>query len=183
MSKTELMGPKKRMKRPSVLPDHSTGLAQTSSSTWSQGSTRQRISYRRFSSRSCRAVMGKKGKNTLAMTMEKMLPKLEDAVMRMYLETLAKALRPSWMPSSSTFRSFFSRTTSAASFTASAAVSTDIPTSDSTMAGRSFMPSPRKPTVCPLERRVSTICTFCFGDSSANTVVRSSRTGSSLSVS
>ena len=140
------------------------------------------MSYSRFSRRSCKAVIGKKGKKTLAMTMEKMFPKLEDAVILMYFETLAKALRPSLIPSSSTFRSFFSRTTSAASLTVSAAVSTDIPTSDSTIAGRSFIPSPKKPTVCPLARRVCTTCTFCLGDNSENTVVCSNFTGISLSV-
>ena len=39
--------------------------------------------------------MGKKGRNTLAITMEKMFPKLEEAVILMYLETLEKAFRPS----------------------------------------------------------------------------------------
>ena len=183
MSKKELMGPKKRIKRPSVRPDHSRGLAQTSASTESHGRTRHKMSYRRFSSKICRDVMGKNGKNTLAITMEKMFPKLEDAVILMYFDTLAKAFRPSLMPSSSTFRSFFNSTTSALSFTASTAVSTDMPTSDSTIAGRSFMPSPKKPTVCPFSRRVCTIRTFCFGESSANSAVRSAFNGSSSSVS
>ena len=53
--------------------------------------------------------------------------------------------------------------------TASAAVSTEMPTSASTMAGRSFMPSPRKADACGrLPAGVCTISTFCLGDSSAN---------------
>ena len=59
-----------------------------------------------------RVVFLKKGKNILAMTIEKIFPKLEEAVILIYFDTLAKAFRPSLIPSSSTFKSFFSRTTS-----------------------------------------------------------------------
>lgn len=38
--------------------------------------------------------MGKKGRNTLAITMERMLPKLEEAVILIYLDTLAKGPPP-----------------------------------------------------------------------------------------
>ena len=127
--------------------------------------------------------MGKKGRKTLAMTMEKILPKLDDAVILMYFVMLAKAFRPSKMPASSTFRSFLSSSTSAHSRTDSAAVSTEIPTSAAVMAGRSFMPSPKKPTVWPLSCKTCTMRIFCLGDSSAKTVQRSTQTGSSLSVS
>ena len=55
-------------------------------------------SYSRFSSNSCKAVMGRKGKNALAQTMERILPKLELAVILIYLSILVKVFRPSKIP-------------------------------------------------------------------------------------
>ena len=95
------------------------------------------------------AVIGKKGRNALAHTIEKIFPKLELAVIRMYFDILINVFLPSKIPSSSTFKSLSNKTTSAASFAASTAVSTEIPTSASQIAGTSFSPSPKKPTVCP----------------------------------
>ena len=126
-------------------------------------------------------VIGKNGSNTLAATIAQILPKLEDAVILMYLSILANASLPSKTPSSSTFRSFFSRMTFALSRTASVAFSTEIPTSARITAGRSFRPSPRNPTVCPFVCSVSTSMAFCFGESSAKIFVFSTAMGNSFS--
>ena len=91
----------------------------------------------------CKDVIGKKGKKALAHTIEKILPKLELAVILMYLSMFVNVLRPSRIPCSNTPRSFCSNTTSAASFAASTAVSTEIPTFDSQSAGISLIPSPK----------------------------------------
>ena len=82
-----------------------------------------------------------------------MLPKLELAPILMYLMMLAKTLRPSMMPSSSTRRLFSRRMMSADSLATSTAVSTEMPTSAACMAGASLMPSPMKPTTWPAARR------------------------------
>ena len=68
----------------------------------------------------------------------------------MYLIMLAKVLRPSITPSSSTIRLFSSRMMSAASLAMSTAVSTEMPMSAVRSAGASLMPSPMKPTMWPL---------------------------------
>ena len=182
MSNSELMGPKDSINRPSVFPDQSLGDSVSSSSTLSQGRMMHSTSYSRFSSNSCKAVMGRKGKNALAQTMERILPKLELAVILIYLSILVKVFRPSKIPCSSTPRSFCSSTTSAASLAASTAVSTEIPTLASQRAGISLMPSPKKPTVCPFCSKADTRRTFCPGVSSENTWTLSTAALSSLSV-
>ena len=139
-----------------------------------------RASYSRFSSKSCNEVMGRKGKNALAQTMERMLPKLELAVILMYFSILVKVLRPSRMLSSSTPRSFCSSTTSAASLAASTAVSTEMPTLASHRAGMSLIPSPKKPTVCPFCSKAPSR-TFCPGVSSAKTWTSSTAAERALS--
>ena len=106
MSNRELIGPKDSINRPSVLPDQSLGERVSSSSTLSQGRMMHKTSYSRFSSNICTEVIGKKGKKALAQTMERILPKLELAVILMYLSILVKVFRPSKMPCSSTPRSF-----------------------------------------------------------------------------
>ena len=169
MSNRELIGPKDSINRPNVLPDQSLGDRVSSSSTLSQGRTMHKMSYSRFSSKICTEVTGKNGKKALAQTMERMLPKLELAVILMYLSILVKVLRPSKIPCSSTPRSFWSSTTSAASFAASTAVSTEMPTLASQSAGMSLIPSPKKPTVWPFWRKAETRRTFCPGVSSAKT--------------
>ena len=58
-----------------------------------------------------------------------MFPKFEEVPISTYLIVLAKMRRPSTTPSARTPRSFSSRTTSAASFATSVAVSTEMPTS------------------------------------------------------
>jgi hypothetical protein len=50
-------------------------------------------------------------------------------------------------PSATTIRFFSRRIISADSFATSVPVSTDIPMSDSTRAGESLIPSPKKPTI------------------------------------
>jgi hypothetical protein len=67
-------------------------------------------------SRSCTAVMGRKGRQMLATSTEKMLPKFELAHIFTYLFMLTDVRLPLTMPSSSTARSFFVRMMSAASF-------------------------------------------------------------------
>ena len=170
------------MNCPSVRPDQSRGESVSSSSTLSHGRIMHNTSYNRFSSKSCNEVIGRKGKNALAQTMERMLPKLELAVILMYLSILVKVLRPSRIPSSSTPRSFCSSTTSAASLAASTAVSTEMPTLASHRAGMSLMPSPRKPTVWSFCSKADTSRTFCPGVSSAKTWTSSTAAERALSV-
>ena len=71
--------------------------------------------------------MGRKGTKALATSTLNMLPKFELAPMRTYLRMLAKTLRPSRTPSSSTIRLFSSRMMSAASLAMSTALSTEMP--------------------------------------------------------
>ena len=106
MSKSELTGPKNLMNFPRLLPDHSRGFSHSSSSTLSQSNERQRVSYKRLNGKSWRAVIGKNGRRTEASTIEKIFPKLELAVIFMYLVMFIKAFLPWTIPSSSTFRSF-----------------------------------------------------------------------------
>jgi len=76
-------------------------------------------------------------------------PKFDEVPIKTYLIVLAKMRRPSVTPSARTPRSFSSRTTSAASFATSAAVSTLMPTSAACRASASLTPSPRNPTARP----------------------------------
>ena len=139
-------------------------------------------SYSRFNSKICKEVIGKNGRNALAHTIEKILPKFELAVILIYLSILVKVFRPSKMPCSSTPKSFCSSTTSAASFAASTAVSTEMPTFASQSAGISLMPSPKNPTVCPFWLKAETRRTFCPGVSSAKTWIFSTALPSATSV-
>ena len=82
----------------------------------------QSVSYSKFNKRSCMAVIGKKGRNALAHTIEKIFPKLELAVIRMYFDILINVFLPSKIPSSSTFKSLSNKTTSAASFAVSGSI-------------------------------------------------------------
>ena len=100
-----------------------------------------------------------------------MLPKLLLAPMRMYLRMLAKTLRPSMTPCSSTSRLFSSRIMSADSLAMSTAVSTLMPTSAARRAGASLMPSPMKPTVCPRACSAWMIRCLSAGETRANSVV------------
>lgn len=90
--------------------------------------------------------MGRKGRQMLATSTEKMLPKLDLAHIFTYLFMLTDVRLPLTMPSSSTARSFFVRMMSAASFETSAAVSTEMPQSLARIAPASFTPSPMKAT-------------------------------------
>ena len=65
-----------------------------------------RTSYSKFNNKICKDVIGKNGKNALAHTMEKIFPKLELAVILMYLSMFVNVLRPSRIPCSNTPRSF-----------------------------------------------------------------------------
>ena len=107
-----------------------------------------------------------------------MLPKLLLAPMRTYLRMLAKTLRPSTTPASSTSRDFSSRIMSADSLAMSTAVSTLMPTSAACSAGASLMPSPMKPTVCLRDCSALMIRCLCAGETRANSVVFSAASAS-----
>ncbi len=102
--------------------------------------------------------------------------------MRMYFSMLQKVMRPSTTPSSSTNRLFSSRMMSAASLAMSTAESTEMPMSAARSAGASLMPSPMKPTTCPLARSVRTMRSLCSGVSLAKTGCCSTACASSASV-
>lgn len=87
--------------------------------------------------------MEKTGRKILATTIEKIFPKLEEAVILIYLETLENAFRPSMMPSSKHIQIFLQQYDICAFFDSRGAVSTEIPTSDSTTAGKSFCRLPK----------------------------------------
>ena len=90
--------------------------------------------------------MGRNGRNALAASTERTLPKFELAVALMYLIVFPYVRRPSRTARPSTARSLRVRMTSALSLATSTAVSTEIPTSEARMAAASLMPSPMKPT-------------------------------------
>ena len=120
--------------------------------------------------------MGRNGRNALAAKTENIFPKLEDAVILIYLIIFP------WMPSSRTSKSLFKSTTSALSLAISTAVSTDIPASDTFIAAASLIPSPIYPTTWPFPRSTFTTLAFCSGDSFANTAVFSASPPSCSSV-
>ena len=122
------------------------------------------------------------GRNALAPSTLNIFPKLELAPMRMYLRMLAKTLRPSITPPSSTLRSFSSRIRSADSLAMSTAVSTEMPMSAACSAGASLMPSPMNPTTCPLPCSARTIRCLWAGERRAKSVVFSAASASSASV-
>ena len=135
-----------------------------------------------FCTRSCIGIIGRKGTKALATNTENTLPKLELAVILMYLSMLAKVRRPSITPSSKTIRLFSNNMMSAASFAMSTAVSTEMPMSAARRAGASLMPSPMKPTTCPLALRKHTMRSLCEGVSLANTLWLSTFSANSLSL-
>ena len=150
---------------------HCRGSARYSSSTASLATAVCEKSYSRLLSRICTGAIGRNGRIRLAPSTLNMLPKLELAVILMYLRMLPNTLRPSSTPSSSTRRFLSSRMMSADSLAMSTAVSTEMPTSAARSAGPSLMPSPRKPTTWPPRCSASTTRTFCCGLSRANTWV------------
>ena len=88
MSKTELTGPSPSMKLTMPRASQVRGRAKNELSTRSQGSATQLTVYAMPSRSSCRALMGKNGKNAAATSTERTLPKLELAVVLMYLMVL-----------------------------------------------------------------------------------------------
>ena len=87
-------------------------------------------------------VIGKNGKNTLAITRDKTSPKLKLVASLIYFIRFTKVRLPSVTPSNRTFKSFSNNIISADSLAISTAVSTEIPTSDFVSEGLSFIPSP-----------------------------------------
>ena len=78
----------------------------------------------------CIGSMGKNGRKALAAITLNMFPKLELAVILMYLVIFPNVFLPSKTPSSNTIRSFSSKMMSALSLAISTAESTEIPISD-----------------------------------------------------
>ena len=115
--------------------------------------------------------MGRNGRKALANITLNILPKLELAVIFIYLLILPNVFLPSSTPSSNTIKSFSSKMISALSFAISTAESTDMPISDCRKAPASLMPSPRNPTVLPCSCNREIICVFCNGVSLENKVV------------
>ena len=103
----------------------------------------------------------------LAIITEVTSPKLKLTASFIYFIILEKVRRPSVTPLSNTFKSFSKRIISADSLAISTAVSTEIPTSEFTKEGLSFIPSPIYPTIFPLSFSKRTILAFWIGDSLA----------------
>src|ERR1035438_3553373 len=99
------MGPMKRINRLISSMFQGRGRATCSSSTASMGIGTCEKSYRRLLVNTWIGAIGMKGRKALAPSTLNMLPKLELAPMRMYLRMLAKTLRPSMTPPSSTMSS------------------------------------------------------------------------------
>jgi hypothetical protein len=76
-----------------------------------------------------------------------MFPKFDETAITMYFNVFPYVNRPYMTPSATAIRSFSRRIISADSFAISVPVSTDIPMSDSTRAGESLIPLPKKPTI------------------------------------
>ena len=138
-------------------------------------------SYIKFKHKRCILIIGKNGNNADAAKTENIFPKLEDAVILMYLIIFAYVFLPSTIPSSNTIKSFSNNTMSADSFATSTAVSTEIPISAHFIADASLIPSPINPTVCPFSRRIVTILDFWSGVNLANTSVVSATFANSSS--
>ena len=99
-----------------------------------------------------------------------MLPKLLLAPMRTYLRMLAKTLRPSITPSSSTIRHFSSRITSADFFgDVHGRIDADADVRGA-QGGASLMPSPMNPTVCWRACRALMMRCLWAGERRANSV-------------
>jgi hypothetical protein len=93
------------------------------------------------------ANIGRYGNQIDATNMEDTFPKFDETAITMYFNVFPYVNRPYMTPSATTIRSFSRRIISADSFAISVPVSTDIPMSDSTRAGESLIPSPKKPTI------------------------------------
>ncbi len=91
--------------------------------------------------------IGRYGNQTDATNREDTFPKFDETAITMYFNVFPYVNRPYMTPSATTIRSFSRRIISADSFAMSVPVSTDIPMSDSTRAGESLIPSPKKPTI------------------------------------
>ena len=85
MSKTELVGPIHAINLPSEEASHFLGFTRNSLSTLSQGIDVQEISYIRFKKRMCMLNIGINGRKALAASTENIFPKLELAVILIYL--------------------------------------------------------------------------------------------------
>ena len=129
------------------------------------------MSYNKFWINRCIGIMGRNGRNALANTTLNIFPKLELAVIFMYLLILPNVFLPSSTPSSNTIKSFSNKIISALSLAISTAESTDIPMSDWRNAPASLIPSPKNPTVLPCSCNREMICVFCNGVSFENKVV------------
>jgi hypothetical protein len=91
--------------------------------------------------------IGRYGNQIDATNTENILPKFDETTITMYFIVFPNDNRPCMTPSATTIRFFSRRIISADSFATSVPVSTDIPMSDSTRAGESLIPSPKKPTI------------------------------------
>ena len=100
----------------------------------------------------------------------------------MYFIIFPKTFLPSITPCSKTIRFFSNKIISADSLAISTAVSTEIPTSAWRKAAASFIPSPIKPTVCPLFWSNFIILDFWSGESFAKTLIFSMVSPNSSSV-
>ncbi len=170
------------MKRPTSPGCQRCGFFSSSSSTLSNGMAICEMSYSRFCTNKCIGSIGRNGMKADATSTENTLPKLELAVILMYLSMLAKVRRPSRTPSSKTIRLFSSRMMSAASLAMSTAVSTEMPMSAVRNAGASLMPSPMKPTTWPLAFKSRTMRSLWEGVSLAKTLCDSTASASTLSL-
>ena len=121
---------------------HLTGFFNQSSSTESDAICKEGKSVNKFVRRICLGKRGKNFKKRLAPAIENIFPKLALVATKIYFKVLMKVFLPSLMPDKRTVRLFCKRTIEAASLAVSAAVSTDMPTSATFMAGASLMPSP-----------------------------------------
>ena len=91
--------------------------------------------------------IGRYGNQIDATNTENTFPKFDETAITMYFNVFPYVDRPYMTPSATTIRFFSRRIISADSFAISVPVSTDIPMSDSTRAGESLIPSPKKPTI------------------------------------
>ena len=126
----ELIGPMNIMNRLKSEASHLRGFRKYSASIRSKGMVVCDTSYNKFWISRWMGNIGRKGKKALAAITLNMFPKLELAVILMYLVMFPNVFRPSSTPSSNTIRSFSSKMMSALSLAISTAESTEIPMSD-----------------------------------------------------
>ena len=151
------------MNRSIVRTSQVTGLAISSSSTWSKGMAISDTSYSRLLRRIWIGNIGRNGRNNAAPAMLNILPKFELDPISTYFDTFRTVRRPCATASCTTDRSCSNRIRSAAARATSAAPSTEIPTSAACNAGASLMPSPMNPTTWPSRLRASRTRCFCCG--------------------